>query len=264
MRGAARASALIALAGAAVASGCGSSSSPSAPATTRAAVRPVVERAYGKGANRVWVFQRQGQQNPRAVVVFLHGLYDNVEATPLNHLAWLRHLASKGDAVLYPRYEAAPGAPGAVFHALKGVIAGMRAVNPVVTVPVVFIGYSRGGGMAFDLAALAPSVHVSPRAVLSVFPALMDPPTNFSAIPGSRILFLVGDKDTNVSHVGRDRIVRYLRAVGYPQRLVRTQIVHSTPTFTADHFSAMGDSPAVHAAFWAPADRLVDAAVRGN
>ncbi len=260
-----RAGVLIALTGVTVLSGCGSSSSSSTPATT-GAVRPhrVVERAYGKGADRVWVFQRQGRQNPRAVVVFLHGLYDNVEATPLNHLAWLRHLAGQGDAVLYPQYEATPGAPGAVIHALKGVVAGMQAVNPVVTVPVVFIGYSRGGGMAFDLAALAPSVHVAPRAVLAVFPALLDPPTNYSAIPGSRILFLVGDKDTAVSHIGRDLIVRYLRAVGYPQRLVRTRIVHSTASFTADHFSAMGDSPAVHAAFWMPADRMVDAAVRGN
>jgi predicted esterase len=263
MTGAARA-AVVALAGAAVAGGCGSSSSR--PSTTAAAAhpRPIVERAYGKGADRVWVFERQGQQNPRAVVVFLHGLYDQVEATPLNHLDWLHHLASKGDAVLYPQYEATPGAAGAVFHALKGIVTGMRAVNPVVNVPVVFIGYSRGGGMAFDLAGAASAVHVKPRAVVSVFPALLDPPANYSLIPGSRILFLVGDRDTNVSHVGRDQIVHYLRAVGYPQRLVHTRIVHSTPAFTADHFSAMGDSTAVHTQIWAPADRLVDAAIRGN
>ena len=44
-------------------------------------------------------------------------------------------------------------------------------------------------------------------------------------------------------------------------RLVRTETVRSTPTFTANHESPMLDTPGAQKAFWARADRLVDAAV---
>ena len=75
------------------------SSAPARPASHR-----VVERFYGKGADSVWVFRRQNER-PKAVVVFLHGLYDRVESTPLNHLDFVRHLAGRGYAVVYPRFE---------------------------------------------------------------------------------------------------------------------------------------------------------------
>jgi acetyl esterase/lipase len=85
--------------------GCGSGSSSSErphPTSHR-----VVERFYGKGADSVWVFRRQNDR-PKAVVVFLHGLYDRVESTPLNHLDFVRHLAGRGYAVVYPRFEQVP------------------------------------------------------------------------------------------------------------------------------------------------------------
>jgi hypothetical protein len=257
-------SALVALAGAAALAGCGSSSTSSTRPTAAPAVRhPVIERSYGKGANRVWVFRKRGE-DPRAVVVFLHGLYDRIESTPLNHLDWLHHLARQNDAVLYPQFEAEPGAPLAVLHALKGIVAGMQAVNPVVNVPIVFIGYSRGAGLAVDVAALSPQIHVRPSSVLSVFPAMLDPPVDYTRIPaGTRIVFLVGDRDTTVSHLGRDQLVRYLRQ-SHSKAVFSTVVIHSTPTFTADHGSPMLDTAGARAAFWDRADRLVDAAVRGK
>ena len=196
------------------------------------------------------------------MVVFLHGLADDVESTPANHLPWLRHLAARGDAVLYPRFESTPGSPRAVYHALKGVVAGMKALDAPAGVPVVVIGYSRGGGLALDVAALAPGVAVFPRAVLSVFPAMLDPPIDYRSIPaGTPIVFLVGDEDGDVSHYGRDDLVGYLRHSHYPMRLVRTEIVRSTPSFEATHLSVLEDSAGARAAFWARADRLVDLAV---
>ena len=250
------------------AAGCGGSRSSARPAATSTArpvaQHPIVERSYGKGANRVWVFRRKGEE-PRAVVVFLHGLYDSAESTPINHLPWLRHLASRGDAVLYPQFEATPGAPLAVLHALKGIVAGMQAVNPVVTVPIVIIGYSSGAGLAIDVAALAPQVHVSARAVLSVFPAMLDPPVDYSRIPrNTRIVFLVGDHDTAVSHLGRDVLVRLLRRSHFPLTRVSTVLVRSTGALLATHDSPMLDTPGARAAYWARADRLVDQAVSGR
>jgi dienelactone hydrolase len=129
-------------------------------------------------------------------------------------------------------------------------------------VPVVVIGYSRGGGLALDVAALAPGVAVLPRAVLSVFPAMLDPPLDFRSIPaGTPIVFLVGDRDTTVSHFGRDDLVGYLRHSRYPMGLVRTETVRSTPSFEASHSSVLETSPGARRAFWARADRLIDDAV---
>jgi acetyl esterase/lipase len=223
----------------------------------------LVERSYGRGADRVWVFRRRGRP-PRAVVVFLHGLADEIESTPANHRPWLRHLAAQGDAVLYPRFETVPGAPRAVYHALKGLVAGLKAVDPPVGAPVVLIGYSRGGGLAVDLAALAPGIEVEPRAVLAVFPAMLDPPLDFRSIPpATRIVLLVGDRDTTVSHFGRDDLVGYLRHSGFAMGRVVTETVRSTPSFSATHLSALETSPGARRAFWARADRLVDKAASG-
>src|SRR5262245_20707273 len=100
---------------AAAAAGCGSQTA----ATPTPAGHPIVERSYGKGADQVWSFRRRGRE-PKAVVVFLHGLYDRTETTPINHLPFLRHLAGRDYAVLFPRYETVPGRGQAPLHALRG------------------------------------------------------------------------------------------------------------------------------------------------
>ena len=196
--------------------GCGSStaSAPARPPSHR-----VVERFYGKGADSVWVFRRQNER-PSAVVVFLHGLYDRIESTPLNHLDFVRHLAGRGYAVVYPRFEKVPGQTRAPLHALSGTVIGLRAIGYRGKAPVVVIGYSRGGGLALDLAGLLPGANVLASGVLSVFPALMDPPLpDYRSIPPtSPIVLLVGDRDTNVSHYGRDQIVQLLRLQGLSAR----------------------------------------------
>jgi poly(3-hydroxybutyrate) depolymerase len=64
----------------------------------------VAERSVGAGTNQVWLFEPKGQE-PKALVVFLHGRGDAREDTPYYHRPWLRHLAERGNAVLYPRYE---------------------------------------------------------------------------------------------------------------------------------------------------------------
>jgi len=249
-----------ALLAALAAAGCGGSGR-SAP--TRPTSHPVVERFYGKGADSVWVFRRENER-PKAVVVFLHGLYDKVESTPLNHLDFVRHLAGRDYAVVYPRFEKVPGEPRAPLHALSGTVTGLRALGYKGKAPVVVMGYSRGGGLALDLAGLLPGVNVLASGVLSVFPALMDPPLpDYRSIPPtSPIVFLVGDRDTNVSHYGRDQMVQLLRLRGYPLGNVHTVVIHSTPVFRADHYSFMGSTAPARRAFWDRADALVERAIR--
>jgi pimeloyl-ACP methyl ester carboxylesterase len=221
---------------------------------------PVTERAYGSGADKVWVFTTAGA--PRSVVVFLHGLDGISETTPVHHLAWLRHLAERGNAVVYPRFEALPGAPLGLAHAVRGTLTGLKRLGRP-DVPLVLIGYSRGGGLAVNLAAVAERVDVRPRAVLAVFPAERETPIDLTGIPlETRIVLLVGDRDEIVGTSGRDMIVARLREINFPLDQVSTEVVRSTSDFAATHLSVLDDSPGARQAFWERADRLIDELTR--
>jgi Thiamine pyrophosphate enzyme, N-terminal TPP binding domain len=142
----------------------------------------------------------------------------------------------------------------------------VRSIGYRGKVPVVVMGYSRGGGLALDLAGLLPGVNVLASGVLSVFPALMDPPLpDYRSIPPtSPIVFLVGEQDRNVSHYGRDQMMELLRLRRYPLGNVRTVVIHSTPVFRADHYSFMGSTAPARRAFWERADALVERAIRAQ
>ncbi len=93
--------------------GCGGARHAAAPQVH-------VEGPYGKGADQVWLVRPTGPI--RSVVVFLHGMGGEIEDTPANHVPWLLHLARRGSAVIYPRYEAAAtieNQPKAAEHALR-------------------------------------------------------------------------------------------------------------------------------------------------
>ena len=227
--------------------GCGATSPPKQ--------HGVAERSIGKGVRQVWLFEPKGER-PKTLVVFIHGRGDVTEDTPANHRPWLRHLAAKGNAVLYPRYETIPGDPRGLrflFDALPPAAAQVRPQG----LPVVLIGYSRGGGLAIDYTALHPQFGL-PRAVLAVFPVLLDPRLDLRSIPPKvRFVFLVGDRDTTVGAAGASQLLRQLVAAGYPKRLLRAELVRSRGAFQANHFSVLEDSPGARRAFWARADRLI-------
>ena len=105
----------------------------------------------GTGADRAWVLRPDG--TPKSVVVFVHGLGGPGEILPTNHLPWLRHLVAQGNAVIYPAYEVQPGGTKAVAHILAGVRNGMHALGDP-KVPLAGIGYSRGGRLVVEWAAL--------------------------------------------------------------------------------------------------------------
>jgi dienelactone hydrolase len=215
----------------------------------------VVERSVGKGGHQVWLFEPRGRE-PRALVVFLHGLGGKTEDTPANHLPWLLHLADRGNAVLYPRYETAPGDRRALRFLLDAVPPATAQVQPR-HLPAVVIGYSRGGGLAVDYTDLA-AQGGTPRAVLAVFPVLLDARLTLRAIPPHvRFLFLVGDRDTQVGTRGADDLLGQLIAAGYPRRLLSAEIVRSHGDFRATHLSVLENSPGARQAFWARADRLI-------
>jgi len=232
---------------AALAAGCGGSSS-----TTSDEPAPV-----GKGADRAWVLRPEGE--PKSVVVFVHGLGGEGEILPTNHLPWLRHLVAEGNAVVYPAYETTPGGTRAVRHILAGVKNGLDSLgNP--DVPLAAIGYSRGGRLVVEWAALQ---RPAPRAVLSVFPSqvnpAMEPPIDLGKLDhGMRLQILVGDHDETVGNAGAAELLERLLSFGFPQQNVRAGIVHSTDALTVDHFAPLDDGPDAQRLFWAPADRLIE------
>jgi predicted esterase len=219
-----------------------------------------VEGPLGKGADQVWVFWPPGP--PKSVVVFIHGL-GRGELTPANHRPWLVHLAENGSAVFYPRYESRLGGPDAVLHVLAAVRKGLQRVHRP-GLPLVAIGYSRGGEIVVDYAAVARSVGPAPRAVLSVFPGTvdpLDPPLDLRTIDRrARITILLGDRDRVVDGAGGRQLLGRLETAQFPGDRVSLVVIRSRPGFSVTHLAPLEVSPAAKAAFWARADRMVERA----
>lgn len=238
---------------AALTAGCGSSEP-----------RVGVHGPFGKGADQVWVFRPAGP--PKDVVVFVHGL-GRGETTPANHRPWLEHLAARGSAVLYPRYEVVVGGRNAVLHVLAGVRAGLERLGPDADrLPLVAIGYSRGGEVAVEYAAVARGVGPAPAAVLSVFPGTIDPLDPALDLRGidrrTRLTILVGDRDAQVDGAGARQLLQRLRLARFPAENVDLVVIRSRPGFAAVHLAPLEVSAGAKAAFWDRADRIVDRARR--
>jgi dienelactone hydrolase len=231
---------------------CGGSSTSTSSAYARRT------GAFGRGADRFWIF-RSGQQ-PRAFVVFLHGHGDRVEMTPTNHRPWLRHLTSRGDVVVFPQYENFPGETGATAHIARAVSRAWRISRLSRCVPIVVIGYSRGGGLAAKYAATAPPKGPVPDAVVSVFPGSSEEaPVDMRRLPpGIRIRIMVGDADEVVGNVGALALLDALRRSGFNPDDVEVVPVRSRQGFAATHSAVFETSPQAKRDFWERTDRFIE------
>ena len=235
--------------------GCGGSGNGRGPT---AALAPPV----GTGADRAWVLKPDG--TPKSVVVFVHGLGGPGEIPPTNHLPWLRHLVAQGNAVIYPADEVQPGGTKAVAHILAGVRNGMHELGDP-RLPLAGIGYSRGGRLVVEWAALQ---RPPPAAILSVFPSqinpLMEPAIDLGKLDHHMQLeLLVGDSDQAVGNGGAAEMLDRLLNFGFPQQNIHAAVVHSTPDLVADHFAPLQVNADARRLFWVPGDQIVDIA-RGS
>jgi dienelactone hydrolase len=231
---------------------CGGAATSAAP--------PFTVASYGHGASRVWIYEPRGK--PRAVAVFVHGAGDERETTPYYHRPWLEHLARTGVAAVYPRYEVTPLQSGALPHLENGVRLASRKLPG--DVPVLGIGYSRGGRLVFEWASKARrSTGLFPQAILSVFPSgQMDAMHDLHPLAGrTKVLILSGDSDQVVGTVGVAQLVNQLAASEFPYADVRHERVRSHGFFVATHLSVLENDPDARRAFWSRADRLVDSLV---
>jgi hypothetical protein len=238
-------------------SGCGGKDSGSAKATS---VGPI-----GKGASGVWLYTPAGK--PKDVVVFFHGQGGPEEATPANHLPWIKHLVKRGSVVVYPRYEMAYEADPMQF-----IVNGVRAATKRVDVeglPVLSIGYSRGGAIAVEYGAVAGDRGMPvPDWIMSVFPAPYGNQKHLIDLASLRhfteLLILVGDQDQVVGTAGAAYLGQRLQRGGFPGENIELSEVQSHGSFTADHFAPMSTSAAAKNAFWRPADDVLDALDAGD
>jgi hypothetical protein len=220
--------------------------------------RTITTESYGSGARQVWVMRTPGET--KSVVIFLHGLGGLEEELPDNHLPWLRHLAREDSAIVYPRYERGP-TEDPMLPLLAGVETGLRKLGDP-KVPMVVIGFSRGGRLGVDYAAAAGTEGFPPRAVLSVFPGLLGPTEPVEDLenldPKTRIVFMVGDRDVDVGGTGAQMLLSRLQQADFPADHIEVIGVKSKPGFEAEHLAPLETTPEARAAFWKPADELID------
>jgi acetyl esterase/lipase len=251
-------------------SGCGGDGSR--PGTTSARVewtlpaRPIpglAQRLVGAGPRAAAILWPAGGAPPRDAIVFLHGW---LPSPPSTEGEWLRHLAGRGNSIVYPVYQTVPGRPeGFRADALAGIAAGLHALHAD-PARVVAIGRTTGGALAFDYAAVARARGLSvPRGVLAVFPG-RNPgngevtAADLSRIPSrTRLAVIAGPGDSIPGGAAQARAL--LRGA---TRVPPRRRHYLTPYFPPP--SALVGAATIRRdarrAFWAPADRLI-AAARG-
>jgi hypothetical protein len=235
-----------------VVDGCGGGKSYPAHATVQG---PLVEGS--DPAAGAWLFQPAGK--PKRLVIFFHGQGGPDEATPINHRPWIDHLVAKGNAVIYPRYEQSY-ASAVIGPAVAGVRTAEKQLDEP-DLPVLAIGYSRGGGLAVEYAAVAASDHVPvPKAVETVNTVAAGDHAQLVDLRPLRhdttLSLILSDKD-ELGAVGAHALLRRLRLSGFPGSQIQLHFARSTGAFLADHAGPMSSSPDARRAYWAPTDALL-------
>jgi acetyl esterase/lipase len=216
----------------------------------------LVTETAGRGGQQSTII-RPDVERPLPVVVFLHGWG---APDPAFYRPWLEHLARRGSAVVYPRYQDSFVSPprqalGNVLAALRIALArpGLDARSLVVA------GHSAGGALAADYAALARTAMLPvPRAIFAAYPGRRLPriPDGLPEIPPgriatrSRILALASEADTIVGTGTARELVR-----GATHADARLVLVDDPAV--GDHQAPLRTGAAARRAFWAPLDRLI-------
>ena len=216
---------------------------------------PLVEGA--DPAAGAWLFRPAGK--PKRLVIFFHGQGGPEETTPADHRPWIDHLVAEGNAVIYPRYE-----QSYATAVIGPAVAGVRTASAHLDepgLPVIAIGYSRGGGLAVEYAAVAGEEGVPvPRAVEAVNTVAAGDQAQLVDIRPLRhdtvLSLIVSDKDS-LGATGARALLRRLRLSGFPGSQIQVHFARSTVSFLADHAGPMGSSPGARRAYWDPTDALL-------
>ena len=194
------------------------------------------------------------------MIIFFHGQGGPEEATPANHRAWIDHMVKQGAVVVYPRYEQDYAA-----SVLGPAIAGVKTANEKLgtpDLPVLAIGYSRGGALAVEYAAASAGKGVPvPDIVESVNGVSFGEQTHPTDLRPLAHQHDAGADRQRPGSAGCARRARAARAaaqgVGFPGGNIELNFARSHGTFTADHLAPLELSPNAQHAYWDPTDALV-------
>lgn len=243
---------LLALVALLVAAGCGGGRSYPKRATVTG---PIVEGS--DPAAGAYLFRPAGK--PKRLVIFFHGQGGPEETTPAGHRPWIDHLVSEGNAVIYPRYEQSYSTA-----VIGPAVAGVRTAEKQLDepgLPVAAVGYSRGGGLAVEYAAVAPAEGVPvPKAVEVVNTVAAGDQAQLVDLRPLRkdtlLSVIVSDKDS-LGATGARALLRRLRLSGFPGKQIELHFARSTISFLADHAGPMYSTPDARRAYWAPTDAFL-------
>ena len=213
----------------------------------------LVEETVGRGPLTTTILRPGDLDEPMPVVLFLHGWG---ATQPESYRPWLEHLARRGNAVLYPRYQDSVVTPPAqtLGNALAGVRLALEQIEEDRDTLVV-AGHSAGGALAADYAAIAGRVDLPvPRAVYSAYPGrslrgVAASIPEVGGIPPGVPVVAVGSEADQVVGTGFARRIASSAPDGRYEE-VRDAAVR-------DHLGPQRDAPRSREVFWARLDRLI-------
>ncbi|UWZ82841.1 alpha/beta hydrolase family protein [Occallatibacter riparius] len=187
------------------------------------------------------------------VVIFCHGFS---AILPRGYQAWIDHLVSRGNIVLWPNYQDNLRVPtrGFVPNALAGVKAGLHILQsgPGGVLPdlerVAVVGHSAGGMVAAGIAASASAEGLPKvKALMPVEPGdsrrggvASVPLADLSTLPDDiLLLILVGEDDTSVATFDGERILHESTSVPAENKalFMLHSDSHGSPALVANHFT---------------------------
>jgi len=235
-----------------VLAGCGGGAPRPKPGPPR-----LVTETVGRGVQQSTIL-RPGGRGRFPVVVFLHGWGAPETAF---YRPWLEHLARRGSAVIYPRYQDSFVQPPR--QALGNVLAALRIAlaRPGLDLDgLVIAGHSAGGALAADYAALAPTAGLpAPEAIFAAYPGRRLPrvPRGLPEVPprligaGTRILALASRADRVVGTATARAMVRGARRADARLVLVEDPVA-------GDHQAPQRAGAASRRIFWEALDALIE------
>ena len=227
---------------------------PFGPGGSAKSSRSTVRIEIPGGAQGGWLFLPSKPAPAKApVVIFCHGFS---AILPRGYQAWIDHLVSRGNIVLWPNYQDNLRVPTREF--LPNALAGVKTVlhilqsGPKSVYPdldrVAVVGHSAGGMIAAGIAANAAADGL-PRikALMPVEPGdsrrgglASVPLADLSTLPDDiLLLILVGEEDTSVGTFDGERILHESTSVpsGNKSLFMLHSDDHGSPALVANHFS---------------------------
>ena len=209
------------------------------------------------------------------VTFFLHGFS---AVNPVAYQSWIRHIVLRGNALVYPRYQATNFVPTATYtpNAIAALGSGVDWLRanakpaPRFGQGVNVIGHSYGGSVAANVGARAREAGLpKPASMLIVNPfssnASYTPPEpaidpDLSGIPdGTELVCIVADTDTTTGRLGCDDVFEGIDGVERADYLWMYSDERGDPPLTVSHRSpsiASSDDAFDFFGFWKLSDAL--------